>query len=352
MGLVLLLLDIGRQLDAGDIQQRLQTVGVGLHQQDVAFAQHLVGRRHALALVAANQRDDLHIGFILHRADQRVQCAARVLAAFRHANFGEVGADLEQITVAFLLLAPGYQSPAEQGDEQHAGHRHRRAHRQKGEHAERRLAGFGAIAGDDQVGRRADQRQGAAEQRAERQRHQQVGWRTAALTRHPDRHRHEQRQRADVVHEARAQRDDPGERRHLRPGPLADLHQPARHAVHHAGIEQAAAEHQHRGHRNHRRMPQAGEYLLGRHHAGQRAGQQCREGDQVVAPAIPDKQHQRRRQHTKDDQLFAGHVLHLRSARTPRRIGAGVGAAKIMGTVIASARARRAAVPSHWGLRP
>ena len=78
-GLVLLLLDIGRQLDAGDIQQRLQTVGVGLHQQDVAFAQHLVGRRHALALVAANQRDDLHIGFILHRADQRVQRAPAYL---------------------------------------------------------------------------------------------------------------------------------------------------------------------------------------------------------------------------------------------------------------------------------
>ncbi len=155
-GLIVMLVDIGGQFDAGYVEQRLEAVRVGFYQEDVALAQHLVGRRHALALVAADQGDHLHVGFLLHRTDQRVQGAPGVLATLRHAHFGEVGADLEEVAVAFLFLAPRHQAPAEQGNEQHAGDRHRGAHRQEGEHAEGRLAGLGAVAGDDQVGRGAD----------------------------------------------------------------------------------------------------------------------------------------------------------------------------------------------------
>ena len=81
------------------------------------------------------------------------------------------------------------------------------ADRREVEHAERLAEHLLAHARDDDVRRGADQGDDAAEQRAERHRHQQRGGRGAGAARELKGDRHQHGERADILDEGREQRD-------------------------------------------------------------------------------------------------------------------------------------------------
>ncbi len=258
-----------------------------------------------------DQSDHDCLRLLLHRRGEMEDGLADDLGPRRNDHLADVVLDLEQFLRRALPLPLGGQPPAQQRDENESRHGHSCAHGREVEHAEGGCARLGPIDGDDDVGRRADQSDQPAHQRAERQRHEQQRRRPAALAGHPDRHRHHQRQGPHIVHESRAQHHDAGQRCHLHHRPGAYLRQTAREAVHDTGIEQAAAEHQYGGHGDHRRMPEPQENLLGRHQTGDENQQEGGDRDQIVAPAAPDEQHQGGRQDGENNRLIKGEV-HLR----------------------------------------
>lgn len=123
------------------------------------------------------------------------------LAAGNDAYLAEVVAGLESTHVIFLPHR--HQAPADQADEEHANDGHREADRGEIENGVLTHPGFGAKPRDDQVGRRADQGDHAAENGRERQRHQHPARRQVLFRRHLQGDGHQQGKRANIVHEAR-----------------------------------------------------------------------------------------------------------------------------------------------------
>ena len=74
-------------------------------------------------------------------------------------------------------------------------------------------------------------------------------------------------------------------------------------------VEQAAAQHQHTGHRDHRRMAESGKRSGSRHQTGQHAGKQAADGHHVVTPFAPQKHHHRDGKDDQDGQLIEVHLL-------------------------------------------
>ena len=160
------------------------------------------------AHLVAYQSQHLRIGFVERRLDL-AQRHAVGLAAFQDPRFGLIGAGFK--VAAALALARRHQAPG-QRDEENPGPGHGQADRREVEHAEGAGIALGAKAGHDQVGRRADQRRHAAQDGAERERHQHPPRRQFQAGRQLDRDRHQQRHRTDVVHEARQHRTQPDQR--------------------------------------------------------------------------------------------------------------------------------------------
>jgi len=131
-----------------------------------------IRRRHPH--VVAHQADDLRIRLLQRRLDLAQFHPGR-LAAFRHQRLGEVDAGIEALDVG--LCAPGHQAPADEADENDTQGCHRKTDGGEIEHAEAAEPGLGAQAGDDEIGRGADQGGGATEDGAEGERHQHLAGR-------------------------------------------------------------------------------------------------------------------------------------------------------------------------------
>jgi hypothetical protein len=188
-----------------------------------------------------------------------------------------------------------------------ARQRHRAADGGEIEHGEGLADLAGAERGDDQVGRRADQRHHAAEQRGEGQRHQRDGRRIAVAIGVAQRHRQHQGERADVVHEARQHRDQPGLGPDLHRVAAAQRRQQPHDHVDDAGVLQRPAEDQHRRHRDHRGMGEAVEGLVERHQPGEHHGEQRQHRHDVVAQAPPQEQPEGPEERRKGDALVESH---------------------------------------------
>lgn len=201
------------------------------------------------------------------------------------AGLGQVGAGVEAIhTGAF---ARRDQPPADEGDEQQADTRDGEPDRREVKHPEAARAGALAKAGDDQVGRGADEGRHAAEDRPERQRHQHAGGRQAAAVRHLDGDRHEQGQRADVVHERGKQRAKAAEGGDRCDRPCGFGNQVVGQEIDRTGRLEAARKDEDAGDRDDRRVAKAVKRRRRRHQPGEDAGEQRAHGDHVVPPFPP-----------------------------------------------------------------
>ena len=163
---------VAHQLELGLVHQPLQGVRLADEDQHVVGAQLGVRRRFVDAVARAHQREHLDLAFrqLLDLADG----LADERRAFGNRDLGGVAFEVEGLVHGGRALAVGRQQPPAEGEEDHAADGEAGPDRREVEHRERRAEQFLAHARDDDVGRRADQRDDAAEQRRERHRHQQT----------------------------------------------------------------------------------------------------------------------------------------------------------------------------------
>ncbi|MNQ87292.1 hypothetical protein D3C85_1025100 [compost metagenome] len=298
-------LAFGFQLQAQFAEYRAESLGFGLDHQQVIDAQDMSWVGRGQAQVVAQHADHLGVGLVEQLLDFAQGLAGR-LGSRLDPRLGEVSAGVEAGGAGDLAL--GYQAPAEQGDEQHPCQCHRDANRAEVEHGKGPGPALRAEAGDDQVGRRADQRGHAAENGAESQRHQHPAGRQCLFPGDLQGNRHQQGERPDIVHEGREQRTEAGQcgNRQHRPG-IGGQHALGQR-IDHPGHLQAVAQHQHAGDGDHRRVAETAEGLLVRHQPGQHAGQQGAEGDHVVTPATPDEQPDGGDEDGEEQALVLGHT--------------------------------------------
>ena len=186
------------ELQAGD--EALEILRPGLDHQQVAFADLGVARHARQALARAHQADD--VDFVLgHQLVQFADLASDDLAILRDPGLGDVVLELEGLRRGGAQAILGDQPPADQRDEEHTGQGAGPADRREVEHGVRRAQGVLAEGGHDDVGRRADQGHQTAQDGGEGQRHKGQRGRALGLLGRLDVDRHEQRQRAHIVHE-------------------------------------------------------------------------------------------------------------------------------------------------------
>jgi hypothetical protein len=283
----------------------LDSVRLGLDDEHVAGAHPFGGRRHHAPLVVAHQPDDAHL--VLAQILDLGQTPVLGLAVGLHPHLGDVVADVEGV-VAGAAAVGRKQPPANQHDVGHARQRHGAADGREIEHAEGLADLAGPERGDDQVGRRADQRHHAAEQRGKRQRHQRDGRRIAVAIGVAQRHRQHQGERADIVHEARQHRDQPGLGPDLHRVAAAQRRQQPYDHVDDAGVLKGTAEDQHRRHGDHGGMGEAVEGLVEGHQSGEHHGKQRQHRHDVVAQAPPQEKPEGPEERGERDTLVEGHV--------------------------------------------
>ena len=205
-------LDIERQspyrLHTGVLQKALDLGGFAFKQEMIVGAQNLIGPRGEPALVLPHMCDDsdplLATGLqhFLDRLSRQWRC-------FRHGDFGDVVLDAEHfVLVSGGGISVGNDAPPDQRDVQNAHNGENETDRRKIKHREGLSDRFRAIRGNDDIGRCADHRDEAAEERAERQRHQEAARRTAGPPCHLQHNRQQQSQGADIVHKTGKGRDD------------------------------------------------------------------------------------------------------------------------------------------------
>jgi len=121
------------------------------------------------------------------------------------------------------------------------------------------------------------------------------------------RHRHQQRHRADIIHEAREQRAQADQRREAPQRSGVGGQSAPRQHIHCAGGLQAAAQHQYAGDSNNRGMAKTAECRIWRHQPRQNTGQQGAQRHHVMSPAPPEKHPHGRDQYQQDKPLIDGH---------------------------------------------
>ena len=285
-------------------QHLRQPVRLALEHQHVARAHRPRAARRHQPHAAAHHGDDLRAGGLQRRLDV-VQRHAHDLALLRHADLGEVGPGLEALHVPRPVGR--HQPPGARHGEGDPRHGHREADRRDVEHPEGARPALGAEARDDQVRRRPDQRGHAAEDGAERERHQDLPRREVEPPGHLHRHRHQERHGPHVVHHPRQRRAQPDQRREADGRPGLSRQQAAAPHVHRAGGLQRPARHQHAGDGDDGGVAEAGEGVLRRDRPGHGAGEQRPERHHVVAPAAPEEHGHGRREDGEDGDLRRRH---------------------------------------------
>ena len=210
---------------------------------------------------------------------------------FRYPYFRHVVLNVQRIAEGQRRFAGRNQPPADQGDKECPGHGYRQPDQGEVEHLEGIAHLLLAEVGNYDVGRRAYEGGHPAQQGGEGQGHEEAGGGMLAPVGHPNHHRQQQADRADVVHKGRQKRRHAGKGGDTDRKQFGDARVPAGDYVHHAGVVQGAAQDQHRRHGNHRRMPKAHVGLFRRDDAGDGQGQQGANGNYVVAPLADDEEH-------------------------------------------------------------
>ena len=266
------------------VEEVLQHVRPGLHHQDIALAD--VAQAQVTEQLGRPADDADHLQPAVGQRFEAVNLLVDQRVVLGDEDFGDVVLDLELGLIALRRAAVlRDQPPADQQQEHQPGEGQHPADGGEGEQAEGLARDLLPVVGDDDVRRRPDKRGQPAEDGPERQRHQHL---TGPLGQ-GQRHRHQQRQRADVVHEAREQRGDPGQRRHERQRPVGQALQRPGEAVDDAAVLQRPGQHQHQRHGDDRALREAHEGIVGLDHADEHGRDQRGQRDHVVAQPPPDE---------------------------------------------------------------
>src|SRR5690554_5018786 len=151
----LLLLGLLAQMQPRLVLQQLHLLGARLHQQDVPLPEGAEeGVAGALLLVAHHGQ---HRHGLLQRLLQLAQGQAIGLRRLPDAQLHQIVGGIEHRLGGGLAGPLRGQAPAQQHDEGEAHQGHHHTHRREGEHAEALAGDRPAIAGDDDIGRGADQ---------------------------------------------------------------------------------------------------------------------------------------------------------------------------------------------------
>ena len=176
-----------------------------------------------------------------------------------------------------------------------------------------------ADAGDEDVGRGADQRRQPADERAEGQRHEEFRRRAALALGELEGDRQEDRQRADILHEGGEHGDQGDQHADLQVGRFEIGRDAPHEAVDEAGIADRGADDERAGDQRHDLVAEAGEGLVGRNDAREHGGEQRQQGDDVVAQPVPQEQHQHGGKDGEDENLRGCHGWVMVSATVCER---------------------------------
>jgi hypothetical protein len=300
---------IAGQFQAFFRRQLVEHRRVGADQQAVAGAQNLPAQRVQHAGVAADQAD--HDGAVVVAVFQFGDRHADQVGLLGDTGFGDIVAHLEQIGGRFASAAAARDKPPADGDhEDQPDDGDRRPHRGEIEEPEGLAGHVGAEGGDDNIGWRADQGDQPAEDRPEGERHEQ----RRRFGVEPQRQRHEQGQRADIIHEGRHDGAETRYRTHLGGLAARGADQKAGHLVEDARRLQRLADHQHRGDGDNRRVAEPDKGVGRWHHPADHRGDQRGERHHVIAPTAPQEEHHGEAENGEDENLVGGHPSRRSSA--------------------------------------
>jgi hypothetical protein len=218
-------------------------------------------------------------------------------------EFGQVDTRAELFEI-LLWDAVGHQAPSQQEHVRQAGQRNRHADGGQLEHADRPHAIVTHHAADDNVGRRADQRDGAGQDRGKRQGHQESGRTALCPTGHPNHHGQKEGRGGGVAHERPHHHRRP--HHHHEKRALARLgapQEPTPDGVGHAGAAPSLRHDQDAQDHKEDVAAKAGKCLFGREQAGDDQEEQHTEPDHAGGDPLQGKEdhrHDDRRQHELD----------------------------------------------------
>ena len=216
------------------------------------------------------------------------------------------------------ILSLRDQAPADKGDEHEPCGRGDRAHGGEIEHREGLAERILADRGDDDVGRRPDQRRHAAEDRREAQRHEAETRRAFRLARRLHVDRHQQGERRDIVHEGREHAADAAHDGDMRPEASVAVHEGPRDQEDRPGPHEPGRDDENQRHDQRGRVPEAREGILGRHHSQDDADHQRGKRHDIIAIPPPEQKGEDRREQREKDDLVLGQGHSSGYAQTSR----------------------------------
>jgi hypothetical protein len=199
------------------------------------------------------------------------------------------------------------QPPADQRHESRPGCRGHRAHRGEVEHRERRAQRVLAEGGDDDVGRRADQRDHTAQYGRETERHEAEAGLRPALRAVAMSTGIRSASAATLFMKADRTPPTPPMIAIWAPSAAGGVHQRARDQQHRARAHQPGRDHEDERHDHHRRMAEAREGGLGRDKPQHHGQQQRAEGHHVVAEPPPEQEAEHAPEQGKEKHLVLRH---------------------------------------------
>ena len=297
----------------------LDAIRTGLENKDVVGLDldHAGVAGHPAAV--PDQPDDLDVD-LLRLLVEVTNAPADDGGAFADLDLGDIVLEIEQVLAGVGRLAfLRQQSPADESHVSDADDCAGEPDRREIEHAIRGAERVAAVLGDDDIRRRTDQRDHAAKNRGERQRHQ--GQRRAAAglfcRLHVD--GHEQGQCSHVVHDGGEAGRQPGHDRDVRGEFARCIDDDARHELDCTRVRQASADDEYQRNDDGGRMSKSGKGLIFRHYSGQDGDQERDEGNEVVTPSSPDKENKHEGAESKHQQLVLRH-RHAFSLRNAGRL--------------------------------
>ena len=284
----------------------IERFGCGFDHQCIARGKRHVAGLAVAALSIPHEAKDRHVGFFC-RLIEFHETFADLLAVLGDCQFGNIGGDI--LGLQGRVAPVGDQPPSDEGDEGETCDGRDATHRREVEHAERRAEGFLADRGDDNVGRRADQRRHTTKDRGEAERHEAETGQPACLACRLDIDGHQQRQRGDVVHERGQHAADRPHQRDMRAQPPRRIDQRPGDQKHRARSHETSGDHQHQRYHERCRVAKTVKGVLARHDAQHHTGHEGGECHKVIAKAPPEQEAENRAEEDEENDLVRCHML-------------------------------------------